>query len=90
MHLMNQAVYPLQVAKAVGEPCAQRLRNITRAFEEALAEPATAAFAKALFGVDPGMWDPDFLYALADSAGACVCACVRECVRASNASSQKP
>jgi len=58
------------VAKAVGEPCAQRLRNITAAFETALAEPATAAFAKALFNVGPEMWDPDFFYALADSAGA--------------------
>lgn len=58
-----------QVAKAIGEPCAQRLRNITAAFEEALAEPITAAFAKSLLNVDPGMWDPDFFYALADSAG---------------------
>lgn len=59
------------MAKAVGEPCAQRLRNITSAFEKALAEPNTAAFAKSLLNVDPGMWDPDFFYALADSAGAC-------------------
>lgn len=73
--LTSRAPYqyrPNQVAEAVGEPCAQRIRNITAAFEEALAEPVTAAFAKSLLNVDPGMWDPDFFYALADSAGACV------------------
>lgn len=75
--------FDMHVAKAVGEQCAARLRNITRAFEDALADPATAAFAKELFGCDPGMWDPDFFYALADSAGTCVRAfvcCVRACV----------
>lgn len=56
------------VAQAIGGHCADRLRNVTRAFEDALLVPAAACAAKGLFGCDCEMWDADFFYMLADAA----------------------
>jgi len=60
--------FDMYVAKAIGEPCAGRLRNVTRAFEDALRVPAAACVTKGLFGCDCDMWDADFFYMLADAA----------------------
>ena len=56
------------VARAIGEPCAGRLRNVTHAFEDALRVPAAACVTKGLFGCDCEIWDADFFYMLADAA----------------------
>jgi pimeloyl-ACP methyl ester carboxylesterase len=66
--ILNFPDFDRYVARAIGEPCAGRLRNVTRAFEDALRVPAAACVTKGLFGCDCEMWDVDFFYMLADSA----------------------
>ncbi len=66
--ILNFPEFDRVVAQALGEVCSDRLRNVTRAFEEALRVPAMACVAKGLFGCDCDMWDTDFFYMLADGA----------------------
>lgn len=66
--ILNFPEFDQQVARAIGKECANRVSNITAAFEQALQVPEMACVVKGMFGCDCEMWDPDFFYMLADSA----------------------